>query len=382
MPRAPVAGDLRLETFRLPDPTDVEVLAEPIYGCWEGNMSHALLRDPVDVCHLRQEEKVVLGNAGVVRVLRPGAAVQGVKEGDLCLVFCSGEWDERGYPRKIYGYDARGSVGLLARRTKLHERQLIRVPAASRHSLRQWAAFSLRYVTAWANWKVAYACWRSLVADDSDGHERAGDGTAPCVWGWGGGVTLAELTLARHAGCRASMLSADPNRLACIERLGINAVDRRNFGDLRWDPQRYQSDEEFRCAYQAAEESFIAAVREQTGGAGVSIFVDLIGRPVFRATLKALGRPGVIATAGWKAGMELTTVRALECMNWHVHVHTHYARFSEGPQAVRYGEEHGWMPPVGNEDPVCPWESIPNLAREHARGKSSSFFPIYQVNDL
>jgi len=102
--------DLRLETFSLPDLKEYEVLAEPVVGCWEGNMSHAVTRRPVDICKLRRENSVVIGNAGVVRVLKPGPGVTLVKEGDLCLVFCNGSWDEFGYPKKIYGYDAEGTV--------------------------------------------------------------------------------------------------------------------------------------------------------------------------------------------------------------------------------------------------------------------------------
>src|ERR1044072_1714271 len=104
----------------MPDLTEHEVLAEPIYGCWEGNMNHAFRRTPVDICRQRDEEEVVIGNAGGVRVLRTGRAVTSVVEVSLCLVFCNGVGDEFGYPKKIYGYDAPGTVGLLARQTKLH----------------------------------------------------------------------------------------------------------------------------------------------------------------------------------------------------------------------------------------------------------------------
>src|SRR2546423_15240506 len=87
--KGPLSGDepgqLQRESFSFPDITEHEVLAEPIYGCWEANMTHALERQPVDICRHRSEEKVVLGNAGVVRILQTGAAVTTVVGGDLCL---------------------------------------------------------------------------------------------------------------------------------------------------------------------------------------------------------------------------------------------------------------------------------------------------------
>jgi len=365
-------AQLLREQITLAEPTDQEVLVEPIYGCWEGNMAHALRRDPVDICLQRKEEKVVIGNAGVVRVLKPGASVSGFKEGDLCLVFCNGIWDEFGYPKKIFAYDAPGTVGLLAKRTKLHEKQLIHIPAETRFSLQQWAAFSLRYITAWANWKMAYGCWRLQFNDEEK--------PTPYVWGWGGGVTLAELGLAQFDGCRVAMLSSDDARLKMLEELGIEAIDRRQFGDLNFDQERYQSDPDFKKAYQQAEEAFVRAAREKTRGQGVSIFIDFVGLPVFRATLKTLARPGVITTAGWKEGMNLSMVRAIECMNWHVHVHTHYARYREGVEAVAFGEAKGWMPPV--DDTVYGWEEIPLLAQDYDWQRISSYFPIFQVSTL
>lgn len=364
----PVPAELRQEIFSFPQIGNDEVLVEPIYGCWEGNMAHALSRSPVDICEQRKEPRVVIGNAGVVRVLKTGSAVTTVGEGDLCLVFCNGVWDKYGYPKKIFGYDAPGSIGLLAKQTKLHEKQLIRVPKDSQHSLPQWAAFSLRYITAWANWKVAFGCLKVHQVN----------GAAPIVWGWGGGVAFAEAALAKLWGCRSSLISSQDDRLKLISDAGIEAIDRRKFSNL--DFARCSSEPEFKAAYQEAEDAFLETVKEKTGGAGVSIFVDYIGLPVLRATLKALGRPGVITTAGWKAGMNLSTLRAIECMNWHVHVHTHYARYAEGQEAVTFAEENGWAPPV--DDPSYGWDEIPQLADDYAAGKCSSYFPLFQVNQL
>lgn len=366
------AGKLQQQVYAFSDLTEHEVLVEPIYGSWEGNMNHAIKREPVDICRQREEERVVIGNAGVVRVLKIGKSVKTIKENDLCIVFCNGVSDRLGYPAKIYAYDAVGTVGLLAKQTKLHERQLIPVPHNTRHSLQQWAAFSLRFVTAWANWKLAYGCWQLQSAEDTS--------LTSFVWGWGGGVTLAELMLAKLSGCEAAMISSQDERLKLIESLGIVPIDRRAFYDLKFDQEKSRSEPEFRKKYLDAESAFLEIVQEQTRGQGVSIFVDFIGLPVFRATVKSLGRPAVITTAGWKDGMNLSTVRAIECMNWHVHVHTHYARYAEALEAVSFAEERAWMPPL--DDQVYDWESIPQLAEAYAAGEISTYFPIFQVNSL
>ncbi len=361
-------AELRLEAFTFDEPGEYEVLVEPLLGCWEGNMSHALARQPVDICRERGEEKVVIGNAGVVRVLKPGREVKNVRENDVCLVFCNGVWDEHGYPKKIYAYDAPNTCGLLAKRTKLHERQLIPLPLASGIRLDQWAAFSLRFITAWANWKVAYGAWRI----------QSENGESPDVWGWGGGATLAELLLARMAGCKTAMVSSHPERLDVIQSAGIEAVDRNRFPDLSYDRERYQNGQDYRDRYLHSERQFLDIVRDKTEGRGVSIFVDYIGQPVFRATLKSLARPGVITTAGWKGGMDMALIRAMECISWHTHVHTHYARYREGVEAVAFSVAHGWAPPACEQS--WRWDEIPALARDYSLGKTTTFYPIYHVN--
>lgn len=365
-------GLLRKDLFSFGELAAGEVLAEPLYGCWEANMSHALERRPIDICHYRGEAKVVLGNAGVVRVLKIDSSVTSVKEGDICIVFCNGVPDRFGFPEQILAYDAPGSMGVLAKRMKLKENQLIHISPHTRYLLPQWAAFSLRYVTAWANWKQAYGCW-SLNAYPEDC-------PPPAVWAWGGGVSLAELTLAKFFGCEPAMISSQEERLKGIESSGIKPIDRRLFPNLNFNDERYAGDREYRRSYQESENIFLEIVREGTLGLGVSIFIDYIGAPVLRATLKALARRGVITTAGWKQGMQVSTIRAIECMNWHIHVHTHYARYPEALEAVRFAEDNGWMPVVG--DHIYSWNEIPSLAQDYVEGRIGSYFPIFQINTL
>jgi D-arabinose 1-dehydrogenase-like Zn-dependent alcohol dehydrogenase len=111
---------------------------------------------------------------------------------------------------------------------------------------------------------------------------------------------------------------------------------------------------------------------------GVSIFIDYVGSPVFRATLKALARQGIVTTAGWKHGMTISTVRALECINRHQHVHTHYARYAQGRSAVRFAEDTGWIPQLNGHKEYA-FDEIPQLAEDYSKGKCS-YFPIFRIN--
>ncbi|XXX73394.1 zinc-binding dehydrogenase [Sorangium sp. So ce134] len=344
-------GRLLRDTFVFPDIGAEEVLARPLYGCWEGNMDHAIRRVPVDVCALRGEDEVVLGNAGVVEVVRVGGAVTSAREGDVGIVFCNGTPDAHGYPTSILGYDAPGTMGVLAKTMKLNERQLIAIPRSAPFSLEQWAAFSLRYITAWANWQVAWGCWQTQMRDVPP--------EDVFVCGWGGGVSLGELLLAKAMGCRVAMIASTPGRLALLRDLGIDAIDRSTFRG------------------ETFEDDLLAALREQTGRRGVSIFIDNIGSH-YRSTLKALARQGVIATSGWKRNTTFPILRSMECISRHIHVFTHYARYSEGLAAMRFAIEHAWMPPVAGR--VWGWDDIPRLAEDYAAGRVDDYFPIFSVN--
>jgi hypothetical protein len=106
------------------------------------------------------------------------------------------------------------------------------------------------------------------------------------------------------------------------------------------------------------------------------IFIDLIGGSVWKPTLKALGWPGVLTTAGWKQGMNLQYQRALTCMNWQVFVHTHYARPQQARAAFDYALESGWLPP--EPEKIWDWDQIPELARAYAQGLDD-YFPVFRI---
>lgn len=333
-------------------------------------MSHALQRKPIDICRARNEPRIVLGNTAVVRVLEAGERVTNLRAGQVGILFPTAVADRWGYPIKIIGYDGPGTVGCFATRLVLKETQVIPIPEGSRFSLPQWAAFSGRYVTAWSNWQMAHGAFRLHVSEAELPRLN--------VWGWGGGTTFAELHLARLLGHHSVMLARNPRTLETIERCGIVPLDRSRFSAaVAFDGERYDADAAYRRAYRQSEEAFLSEVKRLTDGEMVHIFIDFIGAPVYRATLKALSREGVVTTAGWKAGMVLSHVRAIECIQRHQHVNTHFARPSQAVEAMAFAEQSGWMPTV--EEPIVPFERIPELARRYEAG-DAGLFPVYSVN--
>ena len=98
-------------------------------------------------------------------------------------------------------------------------------------------------------------------------------------------MSFAQLTLAKRIGCQVIMVCSHPKRLELLRSEGIETIERNGA----------QGDD--------FEQGFLNVIAERTRGRGVSIFIDNIGAPVHRITLKALARQGVMTTCGWKLGM-------------------------------------------------------------------------------
>ena len=365
------SGEFRLEQFTFSRPGEDELLVEPLFGSWEGNMSHALARRPIDICRRRREPRVVIGNSIVVRVLQAGPANPEIHEGAVGILYSGYTSDEHGYTVSAHGYDAPGTIGGLAKRIKIPARNFVPLPEGSTHDLARWAAFSVRYLTAWSNWRVALGAYRLQMS--------AADDASPHVLGWGGGSTFAELDLARRQGCRVAMIAGNDERLAALERADILGLDRRKFPAIEFDERRYTGDESYRRDYQDSERVFLTTVRGWSGGRGVAVMIDYIGAPVIRASLKAIGRQGVFTSAGWLLGMHTPINRAVECIARHVHVFTHFIRRSECAEARESAASTGWLPEVSE---IYDWEDVPRLARDAAAGTLRTYFPVYRVNPI
>jgi NADPH:quinone reductase-like Zn-dependent oxidoreductase len=368
-------AQLREEEYDFSEIEDHEALVKPIYGCWEANMGHAISRDPLDVCQFRGEDKVVIGNSGVVQVLQTGKLVSHVKEGDYAIIIpvAYGDDERTNLFPKAYAYDSKGSVGLLAKQTKLPAHILGLIPKNTAYSLKQWAAFSLRYPSAWANWRMAIGARRL--------HTTESEEPSPFVWAWGGGVAFAELALAKHAGCQPFMVASKPERLNFLQKAGIQGIDRSQFPDLFYDKARYESDKVYRRAYILSETRFLKQVKALTNGAGVSLFIDNIGEPVIKVSLASLGLGGVLTTCGWKEGVSVPVNRARECIRYHTHVHTHGSHISYAMDAMAFGEKHGWMPPLDENEKIYTWDEIPALSNAYSENTISSYFPLFKINE-
>ncbi|HEV2372341.1 MAG TPA: hypothetical protein VGS19_09235 [Streptosporangiaceae bacterium] len=367
-------GALRRDRFTFGPLAEGEALVEPILGSWEANIDHALARSPIDVCSSRREDAVVLGNLGVVRVLTVNAGSRDVRvrEGDLCLLLPFGKLDRFGYAELAYAYDAPGTIGLLAKRSKMDARLLLPVPDGTAYSLPQWATYG-RYFTAWDNWRKGYSCWRTQVADDNPANHL--------VFGWGGGVAFAELMLAKRAGFRVAMTAGSDERVAFLRDNGIIPVDRRRFPDLSLTTRRERTDRDWHQRRRTSVEDFLDVVKSLSDGYGVAIFVDNIGEPLYDVTLSAVAREGIVTTCGWKAGMRLSHLRGAECISRHIHVNTHIWRLPDSPGIRDFQEAEGWVAPRGS-DVTYDFDRVPELADDYASGRIGSYFPMYRVNPL
>lgn len=130
------------------------------------------------------------------------------------------------------------------------------------------AAFGLTFLTAWSM-LVGKAGLRS--------------GQSVLITGIGGGVALAALSIARHLACPAIVTSRSRDKLDRALRLGAAHAVLDEGAD--WSP----------------------TVRTLTGGRGVDVAADSIGKAAHRACLKALCRGGAYVTCGATTGGDATT---------------------------------------------------------------------------
>jgi NADPH:quinone reductase-like Zn-dependent oxidoreductase len=147
--------------------------------------------------------------------------------------------------------------------------ELVAVPEESVYplpdeiSFEDGAAFPLVFETA----------YRMLVT-------RAGlrEGEWVLVWGVGGGVATAALSIAKALGARVLATSSSDEKLARATDLGADAVANHATGDVR------------------------AAAKEATGGAGIDVVVEHVGEATWATSLAVAGQGGRIAVCGATTG--------------------------------------------------------------------------------
>ncbi|HZQ81871.1 MAG TPA: zinc-binding dehydrogenase [Gaiellaceae bacterium] len=129
-------------------------------------------------------------------------------------------------------------------------------------SFEEAAAFPLVFETA----------YRMLVP-----RARLQEGEWVLIWGIGGGVATAALSLAKALGAHVIVTSSSDEKLARARELGADAVVNHESGDV------------------------VATVKEVTGG-GAHVVVDDVGEATWRRTLDAARQDGRIVVCGATTG--------------------------------------------------------------------------------
>jgi len=136
-------------------------------------------------------------------------------------------------------------------------------PIPDNLSLVHAAALGVNHLTA----------WRMLFTQ-----ARARAGETVLIFGIGGGVSLAALQLAQHAGLRTIVTSRSDDKLARATELGADH------------------------AINVGTQDLVREVQALTRGRGVDIVIENIGGEMWSLALKSLARGGRLVTCGATAG--------------------------------------------------------------------------------
>ena len=161
------------------------------------------------------------------------------------------------------------SITVVGEHTDGTNAELIALPATNVYplddalSFEEAAAFPLVFETA----------YRML-------RTRAGlvEGEWVLVWGIGGGVATAALTIAKALGARVLVTSSSDEKLERARELGADAVVNHATGDVA------------------------AAAKEATGGAGIDVVVEHVGEATWKTSLAVAAPGGRIAVCGATSG--------------------------------------------------------------------------------
>jgi NADPH:quinone reductase-like Zn-dependent oxidoreductase len=166
------------------------------------------------------------------------------------------------------GIVANGGMHIVGETTDGTHAELIAVPSDYLHpipdglSFEEAAAFPLVFETA----------YRMLVT-----RARLREGEWVLIWGIGGGVATAALSIAKALGARVVVTSSSDDKLARATELGADATVNHESGDV------------------------VAAVEEVTGG-GAHVVVDDVGEATWKRTLDAARAEGRIVVCGATTG--------------------------------------------------------------------------------
>jgi len=214
---------------------------------------------------------LIMGGDGAGVVDAVGAGVTAVRPGDSVLInpgvadytcdFCrAGE-----HPLcPNYGLLGEHLPGTLAEYVLVPEQNVARMPKLDPAlSWAEAAAFSLVTLTA----------WRMIVT-----RARVRAGETVLVWGFGGGVALAAMRIAKLLGARTIVTSSSDAKLQEARRLGADVT------------------------FNHRTQKVAQEVRALTQKRGVDVVVDNVGEGTWNDSLRMLGRGGRLVTCGATTG--------------------------------------------------------------------------------
>lgn len=209
--------------------------------------------------------------AGVVS--RLGEGVSGVSPGDRVLVNPSiscghCEFCDRGDASLCTTYKLIGETtqGTFCEKIAVPARNAIKIPDSM--SFVDAASIPLVFLTA----------WRMLIS-----RGRVGPGEDVLVLGASAGVGIAAIQIARLAGARVFAAASSDDKLDLCRDLGADVT------------------------INYAGEDFLSRVRRETGGRGVDVVVDYVGRDTWVKSLKSLVGGGRLLTCGATTGHDPRT---------------------------------------------------------------------------
>lgn len=225
----------------------------------------------------------VLGADGAGVIDAVGDAVTSVRPGDK--VFING-----GISCRTCEYCLAGEQSLCVRFGILGEHmpgtfaEYVVVPEPNVRTIPQDAAWDM----AAAYPLVTLTAWRAMI---TRARVRAEDRVL--IWGVGGGVALAALSICKLVGAHVTVTSSSDDKLARARELGADDTLRHDLVDVGKE------------------------MRSRTGKRGVDVVFDSVGEKTWAQSLVALGKLGRLVTCGGTSGPNLVTdVRRLFWNQW------------------------------------------------------------------
>jgi crotonyl-CoA reductase len=261
----------------------------------------------------------IVGSDAAGVVVRTGPGVTRWKPGDRVTVHCNyvdlegpeGHSDSMlDTAQRIWGFES--NFGAMAELSLVKANQLMPMP--THLTWEEAASLSLTLATS----------YRMLVSRNGAGMKQ---GDVVLVWGATGGLGGYAVQLVRNGGGIPVAVVSSPEKVALLERLGVERViDRRSEGFEFWRDGEQQPSEWKRLG---------ARVRELAGGADPDIVFEHPGRQTFGASVFVTRRGGTIVTCASTSGYEHAYDNRYLWMHLKRIVGSHFANYREAWEANR-----------------------------------------------